>query len=339
LVSNQTLVDGRDITLITLDESLSESGSGTIPVDTRPVSVSETTVPIRSSSEGPVSITLPTTLPESRWRSLLPEGNDTFVESVAYESDSPYNRVTIRFEEGETYRLRMAKIGVARDAAAVPTTYLTAAPGPTGSVAEGASRRVSVEVRDRYNNPVANESVNLMLLANGDESGVGTLSTEDRTGATVSVTTDERGRASATYRAPTAIDGDPLPVTIGANRTAAIDPADTLDTDSPNTVRFGFNVTNADGSPDPYEIAWDWSVLANQTGVTCGETGCTYDPNNEASVESPEFAVRTSPTTLKVPVSVTSNNGSVATLTTDTDMAPVEPDQPASNRHRRSRRQ
>jgi hypothetical protein len=213
LLSNQTLVDGRDITLVTLDGSLSEAGSGTVSVDTRPISVSNTVVPIESSEE-PITLTLPTTLSKSRWDDLLAGAKS--VESISYNNSTSPNRVTIRLKRNETYRLRMAKIGVGSGASSTSAAYLTTIPGFTGPVAENDTRQVRVEVRDRYNNPIQGKMVNLTIMPTGGNQ-LGNLSVIGQLAKAVTVTTDEQGHASATYRAPPNVDGGPNPVQIGAN--------------------------------------------------------------------------------------------------------------------------
>ena len=305
LLSNQTLIDGRDITLVTLDESLSETGSGTVSVDTRPISVSDTVVPIRSAAGE--NLTLPTTLLKSGWNDL--SSGAKFVESTSYNNSTSPNQVTIQLKRNETYRLRMAKIGVGSGASSTSATYLTTAPGFTGSVAENETRQVRVEVRDRYNNPIGGETVNLTIMpTSGNQSG--NLSTSDQLAKAVTVTTDEQGRASATYRARTNIDGGPIPVIIGANRTNEIGPTESLALDSPNTVKFDFNVTNTDESPAPYSIDFgpNRTAIANQSGVTCESTGCAYN----GSTGTIGLSVPTSPTTPDVPFSVGTDNQSVA---------------------------
>jgi len=212
-LSNQTLIDGWDITLVTLDGSLSETGSDAASVDTHPISVSDTVVPIESSG-GSITLTLPTTLLESRWNDL-PSGAK-FVKSISYNNSTSPNRVTIRLKRNETYRLRMAKIGVGSGASSTSAAYLTTIPGFTGPVAENDTRQVCVEVRDRYNNPIQGEMVNLTIMPTGGNQ-LGNLSVSGQLAKAVTVTTDEQGRASATYRAPPNVDGGPNPVQIGAN--------------------------------------------------------------------------------------------------------------------------
>jgi hypothetical protein len=159
---NQTLIDGWDIALVTLDGSLSETGSDAASVDTRPISVSDTVVPIRSAAGENLTLTLPTTLSESRWNDLLADAE--FVTGISYTEGTPYNETTIRLEGDETYRLRMAKIGVGSGAPSTSAAYLTTVPGSTGPVAENGSRELHLEVRDQYNNPIQGETVNLTIM-------------------------------------------------------------------------------------------------------------------------------------------------------------------------------
>jgi PKD repeat protein len=211
----------------------------------------------------------------------------------------------------------MANIGVGSGAPATSAAYLTTAPGPMGPIAENDSRELRVEVRDRYNNPIGSETVNLTIVDFPDGSRPGTLAPGDEQPKSVTVTTDEQGRASVTYRAPPDVDADagPVPVTIGANRTAVINVSEPLPANSPNTVRFDFAVTNTDGSKAAHEIEWNRTALAARSGVDCGPAGCTYD----RSAGTIDTSVFTSPATPNVPFDVTSTDRTVATVSARTD--------------------
>ncbi|MFC7195919.1 hypothetical protein ACFQL4_16920 [Halosimplex aquaticum] len=71
--SGQALIDGRSISLVALNGSLSESSSGTRSVDVRPASASSRTVAVRNASPGSnVTVRVPTRLSESRWEGCSP---------------------------------------------------------------------------------------------------------------------------------------------------------------------------------------------------------------------------------------------------------------------------
>jgi len=169
-ISDQAMVNGRDITLVALNGSLSRSASGTTSVDVRPVSRSED--PIVVSNDGAaanVSVSVPTRLPQSVWEELLADeidgnpgdlSNDRYVADVtATDGPGPYYNLTITFERGADYRLRMAKAGVGDGFTSEGAAYLTDIRGDGSSVANGATTEVVLEVRDEYNNPVQGVTV------------------------------------------------------------------------------------------------------------------------------------------------------------------------------------
>jgi PKD repeat protein len=132
------------------------------------------------------------------------------------------------------------------------------------------------------------------------------------------VTTDEQGRASVTYRAPPDVDADagPVPVTIGANRTGAVDASEPLPANSSNTVRFDFDATNTDGSRGAYDVAWNRTALDARSGIDCDRpNGCIYD----RSAGTIAASVFTSPATPSVPFDVRGADRTVATVSARTN--------------------
>ncbi|WP_262180695.1 Ig-like domain-containing protein [Haloarcula laminariae] len=168
-LSEQTMVNGRDITLVALNGSLRRSSGGSTTVDVRPVSRSNDPIIVSNdASTSNVSVSVPTRLPESKWKELLADeidsnpgdlSNDRYVADVtATDGPGPYYNLTITFERGADYRLRMAKAGVGDGVSSEEAAYLTDV-GGDGSVAKGDSADLVLEVRDEYNNPVQGVTV------------------------------------------------------------------------------------------------------------------------------------------------------------------------------------
>jgi len=169
-ISDQAMVDGRDITLVALNGSLSRTASDTVSVDIQPVSRSDDPIIVRNDTASTnVSISVPTRLPQSVWEELLEEeiddnpgnlDNDSYVANVtATDGPGPYYNLTITFEQTpKGYRLRMAKAGVGTGVTNESAAYLTGVTDST-SVTRGSSTDIVLEVRDEYNNPVQGVSV------------------------------------------------------------------------------------------------------------------------------------------------------------------------------------
>lgn len=294
-LSNQTVIDGKRITIVTVDGAFSRTGTGNVSVEARPVSVSNTTVPLTNATGERVELTLSTGATNETWRRVLASERTTEGGSVesfscsASADDEPCGTLTITLEPtgpDDPYVLRMAEIGVGSGANEPPARYLTNVTDRQVRVPENASRQLVLEVRDRYNNPVTNESVNLTIVdrsvlerlgtASGTNVDVGELRAEGERGSTIETTTNENGRAVVRYLAPGNVNGSgPKNVTVLANRTAQPDP--TADRDAANSTAFNVTVRNADASPAPHTVRFNRAAFANQSGVRCGPDRCIYN--------------------------------------------------------------
>jgi hypothetical protein len=199
-LSEQAMVDGRDITLVALNGSLSRSASDSVTVDVRPKSQSSRTVRVRNATGSNVSVSFLSRLPASKWNETLDEeldpnpgnmSNDRYVADVTgAEGPGSLNRVTIVFERGATYRLKMAKAGVGTRVTAENDAYLTTVDDNEISVEKGDNGEIVLEVRDAYNNPVSDVEVNGSV----EGSNTGSLTT-------TSESSDSDGRVEFVYEA------------------------------------------------------------------------------------------------------------------------------------------
>lgn len=155
-LTGQTAIDGRRISLVLLNGSISANGVAQYTVEPRPLSVSENTVTFRNETAAP-TITFPTTLPNETWQSLV--AGNRYV-SVSVTEANPYDEAVLRLKQGTTYTLNLARIGVGTvpdpDEEAV---YLTSVDPLSDSLVNGTEDDVVVEARDRYNNPVSDVDI------------------------------------------------------------------------------------------------------------------------------------------------------------------------------------
>jgi hypothetical protein len=164
-ISGQTLVRGNDLFLVALAGSLSRAQSGTVTVEPRTLSAATRSTTVRNTTAGNLTLVVPTALSAERWEDLLGDEYDPGFDSTrshVYDvSDVPgRDAVALSLDGGVTYRLRTALVGVGRGGTVPEPAYLTVVDG------EG---DVTVEVRDRYNNPVANSRVPDDLTVNVTE--------------------------------------------------------------------------------------------------------------------------------------------------------------------------
>ena len=145
-LSDGVLVDGDVITLPVLNGTVSETGSRRVTVDLRPRSVSTDAVRVSRNGTGP-HFGMPTQLSQDTWDSLL--GDE---QGISHDVDGGRLELTLT-DEDEEYRLRMAEVSVDGSGADLAPAYITKVD------ALSVDERIVVEVRDKYNNPLAGAEV------------------------------------------------------------------------------------------------------------------------------------------------------------------------------------
>jgi len=167
-VTGQRLVDGKQLTLVTLNGSLDRASSESVSLDVEAVSASDRQILIRNETAANVTLNIVTQRDASAWRELLADDEQYtdqsghVVRGGVTETPLPNQRfdiVNIELQRGIQYRLKMAKVGIGSRVTEEGTAYLTAVSGDRLSVNQGATREVTVEVRDEYNNPVPSVEV------------------------------------------------------------------------------------------------------------------------------------------------------------------------------------
>lgn len=310
-LSDQTIVDGREITLVALNGSVSRASSGSISVDVRPVSRSSRTVQVtNATASSNVSISFLSRLPASAWRNDVLEeeidaapdnGTDAQYIANVTQRDGPgslYN-VTIILERGAIYRLKMAKAGVGTHVTSESAAYLTDVGGNGTTITRGESQQIVLEVRDAYNNPKSGVTVE----GGADGGSAGSLSRSE-------ATTDGDGRVSFEYRSngstPVGTNqlnfsiqgfdasfdgGTPENVSVGVTvKTVADERADRIglayngdaeardgDDSDPNTGGIEYTLTN---THDQRVTITDWGI-ASQSANVDRLSDQVADPNNE----------------------------------------------------------
>ncbi|WP_312907706.1 hypothetical protein [Natronosalvus caseinilyticus] len=152
-IGDQIVIDGDEITIITMTGNLSISSSSTVSVQTRAFSTSSNTVSINQTDESnPITITLPTTNYEA-WNDSLRESDSVLEGSI--EEAGTTDQPAIRFQlVNQSYSLQMAEVGIGdatRADAVDRVSYMT--------VVDEFAPTAIVEVRDVLNNPVRNVEI------------------------------------------------------------------------------------------------------------------------------------------------------------------------------------
>ncbi len=234
--ADQSIIDGRRITLVALDGDVSTTRSGAVSLDFQAGTTSARTVTVTNASTGtPVVVTVPTSLSAAEWDDILADertGNGGHVVSV--DPGATPGTVDIALEAGVTYELRTTEVRIGSGTTEEPARYVTTVGSSNKATELGSPVTLTVEVRDRFNAPVSGESVTFTTTGG---SGIYTDDDGNAVGASpVTVTTDGDGRATATFTKREA----------RATVAATLDGASGSDSD-PETAVFNLVRSSTDG--------------------------------------------------------------------------------------------
>lgn len=251
--TGQGLVNNRSITLVTLVGNLSASGADTRAVDLNSVSPSQTTVrtvALRNRTTGPMTLSVSTRLSKAKWDELL-EAEQADGQVTAVRSGGP-GRVNVSLASG-VYDVRIVRVHVGEGSSSPPPRYLTTVDEPTSrSLLLGTTETITVEARDRFNNPVSGVTVTVT------DPGLGQFVSPTQ------VVTDESGQAFFTYQAPKTATG-----TASFNATIGDGAARNV------TYAFDVDAGGGGGRSLVWSTAFDWDPgdSALERGVVHEEYG------------------------------------------------------------------
>ncbi|MDS0259494.1 PKD domain-containing protein [Haloarcula sp. S1CR25-12] len=193
-VANQSFIDGTDISLVALNGTLSRSSTGTTSVDVR--SVSSSTERIRLTDDGtPINITFTSTRPATYWDFLENTQPNVTDVRLASSGNGFYN-VTVELQPDQSYMLQLTKVGVGTGVIDEPAAYLTDVEWDGDSVPQGGTKELTLEVRDRFNNPPGDAGE---LTVNASVADDGSFQSSGAGDATK--TPDEDGKVTFVYEA------------------------------------------------------------------------------------------------------------------------------------------
>ncbi|MFC4406579.1 PKD domain-containing protein [Haloarchaeobius iranensis] len=276
--SPQSLVDGKRLSLLVASGNVSETRSGVtddLSLQVTPTSSSTNTVRVRNDS-GPVTLTVTSYRSAEFWNETLAgdgqlDEDGGYVTGVVNRTPTPaptaggetLHRVGITLVANETYAVQATQVHLGTASEPDPNTpgpaYVTVADGTGGTVEAGSSREFTVEVRDRYNNPVAGSTVNLSL-----DGSPGDLTVDGATRDNFSdLVVGDDGRVTVSYDAPgsvtTATDVT-VNVSVEGNPRSGFDPNAPLNATVETTVTpgdGGGGSGSGGGSGGVYTVEWD----------------------------------------------------------------------------------
>ena len=188
--SDQPIINGRSITLYTMQSDVITSRVGSTTLEAHPVSAPMNSVAITDFDDEQIEIQIPTRIDSDTWaEDILVEemsDNDGYIDEI--EDVQGEDAINIVMEEDNTYNLRMSRIDlISQDQqssiASTDEEYI-AAEATAANVREDSSLSLSAEVRDKYNNgvigvPVSVEAVDQTNQCRGSFEDVSSPGTTD----------------------------------------------------------------------------------------------------------------------------------------------------------------
>ncbi|WP_058366507.1 Ig-like domain-containing protein [Haloparvum sedimenti] len=253
-LTGQSLLQGDRLTLTFVEGDVSAGGDA-VALTTDPVSATERTVTITGENDDPIRLRLdaPPGISASEWvnrtgQSLLANPRVDDVSATAG------GRVEVTLNGTRTYELRMAQLEVRErnDASAVGETspvYIVDVEGDGTIARTNATQKLTVELRDQYNNPV---------------SGDVEFTTSDGTLTRTTVTAGEDGRASVGFT-----PDEPGDVEVTANATAVNEPYGTF-TFQMSAERGSQDTRGGSNTGDQINPSRENSIVLGSANITDG---------------------------------------------------------------------
>ncbi|WP_396611837.1 hypothetical protein ACH9L7_00695 [Haloferax sp. S1W] len=192
--ATQSLVDGTRISLVLLEGDLNYGAKDATTFSVVPLSAGTDYITVTNDAD-PIQISLATRLSNETWTELLASEPNAYVAS--YSSGPEFNTVVVELVPGKTYDLHIARVGIDTPGSMQEPKYIVPVSGDGATLPPGAKHLAVVEVRDAQNNPVVGATVE---TPTGSTAAGGLVAARDT--GTLSTVTDENGRATFVYTAP-----------------------------------------------------------------------------------------------------------------------------------------
>ncbi|MBV0924729.1 hypothetical protein KTS45_11015 [Halomicroarcula limicola] len=274
-LANQTFINGTDISLVTLNGSLARTSSASTSVDVRSVTVSTQEVRLDDAGSN-ITISFLSLRSATYWE-FLNDTQSTVTDIRSSPTASGLHNVTVELARDETYTLHMMKVGVGTQVTEENTAYLTTSDDGRYSLTQTERTELTLEVRDRFNNPPANVSKTIVY----GNASAGRL-------VSPSQTPDENGEVTFTYVAPSSQTGEQRIhfsyISSDAANASAFDPTTVQNASIVVNISAPVDDEDSDsGGSGAYGVMW--LDPTGQSGVACpdGPDGtCTIDASQTA---------------------------------------------------------
>jgi len=285
-LTDQTFVSGNHINLVALGGDL-ETGGVTAGLTFDPSSAATRTVTVTGANNDTFTLTVPTTLSASVWRNQILADQiddptdatfrpDRYVRNVTAVPGR--NAVNVTFEANEQYELTLSRVFVhatnddpseRRPAA----RYVVTADETNTKTGDDGRVKLTIEARDRYNNPVSNANVTFDANVGSFETQSGDSARDRATGNPgKTLRTNENGQATVYFNATGNLGTVPVNAYLGD---------DTSATGSRKVTYKVFNnvLGGSVGGGSSGEQGGRSLVVLNETGTISGENITFYVDN------------------------------------------------------------
>lgn len=197
VLNGGSIIRGNTINLLFFAGDLERAASGSISIETNPTSAPARTVTVRPNNPGnPIVLRLPSKLSASQWEDILEDelvSNGGNVDSITKTGDNVF--ISLVAPSGTTYDLKMARVGIGPNPPQPSAVYTIDASQSTPSIGTGNQKQYTFEIRDKYNNPVSGEEVQIALNPTGNPNA-GSFTPASP------VETNGEGQVTVSYTAP-----------------------------------------------------------------------------------------------------------------------------------------
>lgn len=172
---------------------------------------------------------------------MMEQDLDTYYVVQSSTTWSPLSLHAITFTQDVTHELRGPRVGVGLTMADPASAGLTAINGDDESVVDNGVLKVSVELRDRFDTPVANKSVNLSIVGAYN----GTFLSTGRPRTTVTTGTD--GRATVIYQPPNVQTSREVDIRASSDVAPPTGPSEAFNLSTRNNTKIDVRVIDPGG--------------------------------------------------------------------------------------------
>ncbi|MFC7058777.1 Ig-like domain-containing protein [Halovenus salina] len=306
-ITDQSIVDGNRITLVTLNGTFSQSRIGDTALDFEPVSTETRRVEIFNQSS-PITLKLPTRMNESEWEAVFDEemnasgGNVKNISETALPGVEDFSLLEVTLKPG-TYSLRMAKVGFGTNVEQTREAYLTDIEGDGAEIQTGETQTLTLEVRDEFNKPIGGVTVN-GSAENGNFTGPDSKTVTKQTDSEGQVTVEYEARNTGNNAINFTIEAGYQPSPDGSHAAGTKENVTmTVQVNDPPESVGGGNGTSA------FDVEWLDPDPNDNFETECDNKSCTLN-----YTEAQQLDLTLNTTAQNAPVDFAVSNSSVGTL-------------------------